>query len=300
VSSPRVVEARASLRGGGDSPPLVREVGGTLSHDIRGAAVVWRREMIRVVRDPIRVVTQVVQPVLYLFVLGTGLSALTSHRGFGRINFRTFMYPGILSMTVLFTSVFSAMSIVWDREFGFLREMLVSPVRRWALIVGKCLGGATVATFQGILILLLAGAAQVPYDPVMLATLVGEMVLVAVALNGMAILIASRIKQMQAFQWVMTFAVMPMFFLSGAIYPLSGLPGWLVVLTHLDPVAYAVDPLRRAVFANLDLGQRAMSVLNPGLSWDGWRLPTGVELGVMALFAAATLGAAVYQFSKPE
>ncbi len=278
----------------------VREVELGMTHDIRGMRVVWRREMIRFTRDPIRMVTQITQPVLYLFILGTGLSALTAHHGFGNLNFRTFMYPGIIAMTVLFTSMFSAMSIVWDREFGFLREMLVSPVRRWAILLGKCLGGTTVATLQGVLILALAGAVGVPYSPKMLSTLIGEMVLAAFALNAFGILMAARIKQMQAFQWVMNFLAMPMFFLSGAIYPLSSLPAWLTVLTRIDPLAYAVDPLRRAIFASIAVSPQALRMLNPGVSWNGWRVPTLVELALVACFAVVLLGIAIHQFSRTD
>lgn len=115
------------------------------------------------------------------------------------MSFKTFMFPGIIGMTVLFTSVFFAMSIVWDREFGFLREMLVSPVKRWAIVLGKCLGGMTVATSQGVIFLALAGAVGVPYQPVMLIELVGEMLLMAFALSAFGILLASRIQQMQSY-----------------------------------------------------------------------------------------------------
>src|SRR5437763_4541921 len=138
-----------------------------LRHDLRAIRVVWQREMIRFTRDRLRVATSLIQPVLFLFVLGSGLSSITTGT-IGDINLRTFMFPGALAMAVLFTAMFSAASIVWDREFGFLREMLVAPVSRAAIVMGKCLGGATVASFQGVLILLLAGAVGVPYSPTMM------------------------------------------------------------------------------------------------------------------------------------
>jgi len=142
--------------------------------DLRAVSIVWRRELIRFRTDRLRAVTSLVQPVLFLFILGTGLSRLAGRGLPPGVDFQTFIYPGVLAMSVLFTSIFSAASIVWDREFGFLREMLVAPVRRWAIVIGKCLGGATVATFQGIIFLALAGVAHVPYDPVLLITLVGS------------------------------------------------------------------------------------------------------------------------------
>ena len=133
--------------------------------DLRAVSIVWRRELIRFRTDRLRAITSLVQPVLFLFVLGTGLSRLASRGLPVGVDFRTFIYPGVLAMSVLFTAIFSAASIVWDREFGFLREMLVAPVRRWAIVVGKCLGGATVATFQGLIFLALAGRGARPIRP---------------------------------------------------------------------------------------------------------------------------------------
>jgi ABC-2 type transport system permease protein len=203
-------------------------------------------------------------------------------------------------MTVLFTAVFSAMSIVWDREFGFLREMLVAPVKRWSIVLGKCFGGMTVATVQGVIFLCLAGAVGVPYAPVMLIELVGEMALMAFALTAFGVLLASRIQQMQSFQVVTQFFVMPMFFLSGAMFPLSGLPSWLTALTKIDPLSYAVDPLRRAVFNQLHVSPAALRALDPGVTWNGWRLPVPLELGIVAAMAALLLGAAMVAFSRTD
>src|ERR1700754_3620299 len=170
-----------------------------LRQDLRAINIVWRRELIRFRTDRLRAITSLVQPVLFLFVLGTGLSRLAGRGLPPGVDFQTFIYPGVLAMSVLFTSIFSAASIVWDREFGFLREMLVAPVRRWAIVIGKCLGGATVATFQGIIFLALAGVAHVPYDPVLLITLVGELLLLAFTLTAFGVMMAARIKQIQAF-----------------------------------------------------------------------------------------------------
>ena len=167
-------------------------------------------------------------------------------------------------MSVLFTAIFSAASIVWDREFGFLREMLVAPVSRSAIVIGKCLGGATVATFQGIVILALAGLAHVPYDPVLFLTVIGELLLLSFTLTAFGVMMAARIKQIQAFMALTQMLVMPLFFLSGALYPLRGLPGWLTVLTRLDPLTYIVYPMRYAVFSHLTLSPAATESLRPG------------------------------------
>src|SRR6058998_3499407 len=132
--------------------------------DARAVKIVWQREMIRFGQDRLRIVTSLVQPFLFLFVLGTGLSRLASAGTHG-VNLRTFVYPGVLCLAVMFTAMFSAASLVWDREFGFLREMMVAPVRRSSLVLGKCLGGATVAGFQGVIVLCLAGLVHVPLLP---------------------------------------------------------------------------------------------------------------------------------------
>src|SRR6185312_6218791 len=178
------------------SPPLaeaLRSAPASLGfrHDLRGVRVVWQREMIRFTRDRLRIVTSLIQPVLFLFVLGTGLSTITNGSSHS-VNLRTFMYPGALSMAVLFTAMFSAASIVWDREFGFLREMLVAPISRWSIVIGKCLGGATTASLQGLLILLMAGLVGVPYSASLFFTVLGELILFAFTLTAFGVMTAAR------------------------------------------------------------------------------------------------------------
>jgi ABC-2 type transport system permease protein len=268
--------------------------------DLRAVSIVWRRELIRFRSDRLRAVTSLVQPVLFLFVLGTGLSRLAGHGLPAGVDFKTFIYPGVLAMSVLFTSIFSAASIVWDREFGFLREMLVAPVRRWAIVIGKCLGGATVATFQGIIFLALAGVAHVPYNPVLLLTLVGELLLLSFTLTAFGVMMAARIKQIQAFMALTQMVVMPLFFLSGALYPLTGLPNWLTVLTRIDPLTYIVDPMRHAVFDHLSVSPLALRTLSPGITWDGWLVPLGLSLAMVAVMGLVLLGVAIAEFRKTE
>ena len=272
----------------------------SVRHDLRAVNIVWRRELIRFRSDRLRAITSLVQPVLFLFVLGTGLSGLASRGLPAGVDFKTFIYPGVLAMSVLFTAIFSAASIVWDREFGFLREMLVAPVRRWAIVVGKCLGGATVATFQGLIFLALAGVAHVPYDPLLLLTLVGELLLLSFTLTAFGVMMAARIKQIQAFMALTQLFVLPLFFLSGALYPLNGLPAWLTVLTRIDPLTYIVDPMRSAVFAHLSVSPLAVHVLSPGVTWFGWVVPLGLSLTMVAVMGTAMLAIAIAEFRKTE
>jgi ABC-2 type transport system permease protein len=268
--------------------------------DLRAVRIVWYRELIRFKSDRLRFVTSLVQPVLFLFVLGTGLGELAGRGLPPGISFKTFVYPGVLAMSVLFTAIFSAASIVWDREFGFLREMLVAPVSRSAIVIGKCLGGATVATFQGIIILALAGAAHVPYDPILFLTVIGELLLLSFTLTAFGVMMAARIKQMQAFMALTQMLVMPLFFLSGALYPLNGLPTWLAVLTRFDPLTYIVSPMRHAVFSHLSVSPTAMAFLAPNVTWDGWQVPIGLSLGIVAVMGAGLLGVAIAEFQKTE
>jgi ABC-2 type transport system permease protein len=272
----------------------------SLHHDLRAVSIVWRRELIRFRSDRLRAVTALVQPVLFLVVLGTGLSSLASRGLPSGVDFKTFIYPGVLAMSVLFTAIFSAASIVWDREFGFLAEMLVAPVRRWTIVVGKCLGGATVATFQGIIFLALAGLAHVPYDPVLLLTLAGELLLLSFTLTAFGVMMAARVKQIQAFMALTQMIVMPLFFLSGALYPLNGLPGWLTVLTRLDPLTYVVAPMRHAVFSHLPISPLVMSKLSPGVTWFGWVVPVGLCLTLVAAMGVAMLVIGIAEFRKTE
>ena len=272
----------------------------SLRSDLRAMGIVWRRELIRFKRDRLRAITSLVQPLLFLLVLGTGLSSLARGSMPPEVNFKTFIYPGVLAMSVLFTAIFSAASIVWDREFGFLREMLVAPVSRAAIVVGKCLGGATIATVQGIVMLVLAGLAGVPYHPVLLLTLVGEMLLLSFTLTAFGVMMAARITQIQSFMALTQMLVMPLFFLSGALYPLHGLPGWLSVLTRVDPLTYVVGPMRHAVFSHLPLPPQALSALSPSVTWGGWVVPVGLSLGMVLVMGLVMMGVAIFTFSKTE
>jgi daunorubicin resistance ABC transporter membrane protein len=272
----------------------------TLRSDLRAVSIVWQRELIRFRRDRLRAGTSLSQPLQFLLVLGTGLSSHAKGSMPPGVSFKAFIYPGVLAMSVMFTAIFSAASIVWDREFGFLREMLVAPVSRSAIVIGKIFGGATIATFQGIIMLALAGLADVPYNPVLLLTLAGELFLLAFTLTSFGVMMAARITQFQAFMALTQMLVMPLFFLSGALYPLAGLPAWLSVLTRIDPLTYVVGPMRHAVFTHLNISQEALHAMSPGITWAGWVVPIGLSLGIVAVMGLVLMCVAIVTFSKPE
>jgi ABC-2 type transport system permease protein len=268
-----------------------------LRHQVRAATVVWQREMIRFGRDRSRIVSSLIQPVLFLFVLGTGLSSLMST---GEVDFRTFLFPGVLAMSVLFTAAFSGISIVWDREFGFLREMLVAPVGTTAIMTGKCLGGATVATLQSLVILALAGLVDVPYDLVMMLELVVLLFLMAFMICALGLVLAARVKQIQSAMPLVQLTITPLMFLSGALFPLSNLPAWLKLVTTLNPMTYAVESIRSVVFDHLDLTPAAQATFNPGITWGGWQVPVPVQVAVVAVTCLVLLGLAVARFARTE
>jgi ABC-2 type transport system permease protein len=267
--------------------------------ELRAIKIVWKRELVRFSKDRLRILTSLVQPLLFLFVLGAGLNQLSSAGTHG-VDLKTFIYPGILCIAVMFTAMFSAASIVWDREFGFLREMMVAPVRRSSIIIGKCLGGATVAGFQGVIVIALAGAVHVPYDPALLLGIFALQLLLAFSITAFGVMVAVRIKQMQSFMGVMQMIVMPMFFLSGALYPVANLPAWLAVLNRIDPLTYAVDPMRRLVFNHLDISAAASRALDPGVTWWGWRLPGLLEATVVLALGLVMLAIAIWEFNATE
>ena len=259
-----------------------------------GIYIIWYRDVLRYWRDRARLVSSMGQPLLFLVIFGSGLSASLGaglKQDLGNVSYVRFLFPGIVAMAVLFTAVFSAISIVWDREFGFLREVLVAPLSRPAVVLGKALGGSTVAMFQGAILLILAPILGVSLDPLLVLKLLGLMFLTAFAVTSMGITIAARLKSMEAFQMLINFLIMPMFFLSGAFFPLRGLPAWMSVITRFDPVAYGVDPMRRLL-----LGAN----LAPGIRIANHHLGTIEDGLVLATFALVMMVLAVFAFEAQE
>jgi ABC-2 type transport system permease protein len=271
---------------------------GTVGASLRAVYIIWYRDVIRYLRDRFRLVASLAQPVLYLVIFGTGLSSSLGggRGGFGGgvLDYKQFLYGGIIGMSILFVSIFSGMSIVWDREFGFLKEILVAPINRSAVAIGKTLGGATQAMVQGLILLLLAPVAGVKLTPISVLELLPLMALVSFALTAMGVALAARMRSMQGFQGVMNFLMMPLFFLSGALFPLKGLPAWMDVLTHLDPLAYGIDPIRKVILGGSGVPSQVTDAL--GLSLGGQPIPILGEVGVVLAFGLLMLTLAIISF----
>jgi ABC-2 type transport system permease protein len=239
----------------------------------------WLRQMKRFRRSRVRIMASLGQPVLFLLALGFGFGPIYERAGQG--NYIQFLAPGIIGMTILFASVLSGVELIWDRQFGFFKEMLVAPVPRITIMIGRTVGGASVAVVQGLLVMvicLLAGFRSADPKGWLLALVF--MVLMALTFTAFGTAVASLISDFQAFQLVVNFMVMPMFFVSGALFPLKDAPRALQAIARLDPVSYGVDGLRTA------------------LSGGGSHFGVGVDLGALLVIAAGLLALGAFLFSK--
>jgi ABC-2 type transport system permease protein len=252
--------------------------------------------MITFLRERLHLVISLLQPLLILVALGIGLGTVVPEDGSG-VGYVTFLFPGVLVMAVQPPAFATGASILWDREFGFLREMLVAPVRRESLLLGKVLAGTTTATCHGGILLAFAGAAGVPYDPVLFAKLVAVLALASFAMTSVGALLAVCVPSPQSFQAVTGLVLGPLVFLSGAFFPLSGLPSWLVALTAGNPLTYAVDAARRTLGAHLPGEAGGMF---DGLELWGAEPSVPVELLVLAAFGTLFLLVAARRFSRPD
>ncbi len=266
-------------------PNEKRPLADRLTRDLQGVYTLWLRDVIRLWRDRIRLIGSIVQPLLFLFILGGGLSPRLGAMGVthsGRpLGYQEFLFPGIVGMSVLFTASFAGVAIVWDREVGFLKEVLVAPLSRTAVVVGKILGGATNSVIQGTLILVL-----IPFfhlHPSLSRTMVAFLVMVMIGLTqtSVGILLGVRMTSSQGFMVLMNFIILPLFFLSGALFPLDRLPHWLSEASRVDPMTYGVDLLRHAL-----TGVHFFSV------WTDL-LGMGIFLGLMSSLS-------IYLFTKAD
>jgi len=241
--------------------------------------MVWLRDIIRYFREKSQLYGSIVRPILWLFILGMGLRG--SFQLMDHMTYTQFIFPGIVAMTVIFTSIQSAVTIIWDREFGFLKEILVAPVPRTSVAIGKCLSGTTLSLIQAGIILLLSPFVHVKIHPAVILPLIMVIVITAFALTGVGVLIASRMTSFQGFGTIMNFVIMPMWFLSGAMFPPKNLPAWLNILVRLNPLTYGVDLMRHLI---IDISY----------------YPTLFELGFLVIFGVVILTFAVWSFNRGQ
>jgi ABC-2 type transport system permease protein len=269
--------------------PIGTHQNGPLVRNARAIVMVWMRDLIRLKRTPTRIVTGIAQPLLFLFVLGAGLQHLIGAQRAGGVDYQQYLFPGILAMSVLTSALFSAIAIVWDREFGFMREMLVAPVSRSSLVFGKALGGGSVAVVQGLILVVVAPLVGVNLTVGRFFAMLGFLLLLAFALTAFGIVIASRMQRMESFQMVMALVLQPMLFLSGAIFPLVALPKWLGVITRLNPATYGIDAIRRVLLPQI-----------APLTIFDWTVPLWADALFTLIFGTLMLTVAVQLFAKTE
>lgn len=239
--------------------------------------ILWLRELKRYFRSRSRIIGSLGQPLLFLIALGFGLGPVFQKAGQG--NYFQFLGPGIISMSILFTSIFAGIQVIWDKQFGFLKETLVAPVSRLNIMIGKTLGGATIAVIQGIIVFILAVIVGFRPQLTFLPLTLLFMVIVAIFFTALGITIASTLEDMQGFQVIMNFLVQPLFFLSGALFPLNNLPKILGYVTSIDPLTYGVDGIRGTL---------------TGITHFG--VPTDITVLILLMSFAVSIGA--YFFSK--
>lgn len=248
--------------------------------ELEGIYTIWLRENKRFVRYRSRILTSVVTPLLWLLIFGTGLGSAVRFGGAGG-SYQAFIYPGIIGQTVLFTAVFSGVSVIIDRQYGFLKEILVAPISRPSIVFGKALGISTTALIQGLILLLLSFLVGVQMTPEIFLPSAVVILLISLGLAGLGLLIASFTDSMEGFNLILSFIVLPIFLLSGALFPVTNLPSWLQVAVYLDPLTYGVDALRAIILKT--------SVL-----------PLYVDVTVVGLFALGMVLLSALIFSRKE
>ena len=256
----------------------------------RGIWVVAYRELLRFIQERTRLFSSFAMPLIFLVVFGAGFGELVGSMTPG-IDYIQFMYPGILAMTVLMSSVMSGISIVWDREFGFLKEILVSPLGRGGIILGKAAGGAAVAILQGVVMLILAPILGVSIDLLMVLELILVITIVSMSLSGMGLLVASRMQSQQGFQVIIQLLIMPLIFLAGVFYPVNNVPIWMEVVSKANPLSYGVDAIRQ-----IFLGSEGAATI--GVTIFGHTMTVLEDVLVVAAFGAVFLSLAVWSFSR--
>jgi len=263
---------------------------------------IWLREAKLTTRERARIIATVAQPILYLGILGKGISSGMRLTSAGNVEYIKFMYPGVIGMSILFTSIFSAISIIWDREFGFLKEVLVAPVARWAVALGKTLGGATVALIQVAILICIAPLVGISLSVQVVLELLFLAFLMSVAVTSLGVIVASKMESMASFQMVMNFLVMPLYFLSGAMFPMASAPGWMKALMAVDPLTYGVDAIRNVVFSDtvIAVGAATRPLLDVARQAGLVRFSLRFDIALMALTAIVLASAGAWAFSKSQ
>lgn len=261
-----------------------------MRNNLHGVYIIWYRDILRFWRDRARMFTSMAMPILYLVIFGTGIASIFKQEGFDYI---AFMYPGIISMVVVLGSIMSGITVVFDREFGFLKEVLVAPISRTAVAIGKVMGGATIASAQGVIMLVFIPFADVEISVGSGFILVGLMIVLAMSLTSMGLFIASRIRSMEAFQAVMQLLMFPLLFISPVLFPVETLPSWLATMVRINPVSYGVDAIRQAV-----MGVEASAPF--GIYLFGYRMTIALDVAVVAAFGIIMLSLAIRSFRMQE
>ncbi len=257
--------------------------------ELKGIYILWYRELLRLRRDRPRLIASLGTPILYLIVFGFGLSRLMGTLAPG-LNFTQFLFPGLLGMTVLMAALMSGMSVVWEREMGFLKEVLVAPLSRRAMVFGKAFGGATLAMLQGLILLVLAPLLGISLSLTSLLWLLPFLLLIAFALSSLGVLIASRTYTMEGFQVVLNLVLLPLIFLSGIFFPLTGLPGWLDVIVKINPITYGVEAIRHLI----------LGPVVPSVAWFGRPVTLIEDTLVIVALAVIVTGLAIWSLSRQE
>ena len=255
----------------------------------RSVRVIAHREFLRFIQDRPRMVSSFSMPLVFLVVFGAGFGRLIGQMMPG-VDYLQFMYPGILAMPILMTSVMSGVSIVWDREFGFLKEVLVSPLNRSGVLAGKAVGAGIIAIIQGTIMLALAPVLNVPIRPATVAALIPLLLVLSLSLSSLGLLIGARMRSQQGFQLLMQLVIFPMLFLSGIFFPISGVSRWLEVLSKLNPVTYGIDAVRQAI-----LGPEVA-----GVTIFGHTMGIAASAAVVAMAGVVFLTAAIWAFNRRE
>jgi len=275
---------------------------------MEGIIAVWQRDVIKFFRDKARLLGSFAMPFMFLILFGSGMSgAMESMLGGGEasgplaeFDFVEFMFPGIIGMVVFTTAVFSALSVVQDKEFGYMREILVSPMSRVSIATGKVLGGSTVAVIQGLMMLIFVPFIGVSLTFVMVLKLIPVMFLVAFTISAIGLLIASSLKTAQGFQMVIQILLFPMLFLSGAFFPLNGMPGWMDVIVKINPLTYSVDMFKHIILEPEKMSEPLRQAMGLNLEVFGHLITFAEEVIVVGLVGAVFVVFATIRFSKAE